>query len=118
MKNQTIVKVVIFGLLAIIGMIAIQAYLLMNTWNAEEKEFEDKVITSLRSVSERFEKMGSSPPPTIDLINQLSSNYFVVNINIIIDVDHKIIGGQLIDQVNSRWRGTAHFFKSFRYTSQ
>ena len=81
MNNQTIVRVVIFGLFAIIGMIAIQAYLLMNNWNAEEKEFEDKVITSLRSVVDRFEKMGSSPPPTIDLINQLSTNYFVVNIN-------------------------------------
>lgn len=80
MKNQTIIKVVIFGSLAIIGMIAIQAYLLMNTWSAEEKEFEEKVIISLRSVADRFEKMGSSPP-TFDLINQLSSNYFVVNIN-------------------------------------
>ncbi|MEO1259336.1 MAG: HAMP domain-containing sensor histidine kinase [Bacteroidota bacterium] len=80
MKNNTILTVVIFGSLAIIGMIAIQAYLLMNTWNVEEKEFEEKVFIAMQNVADRFEKMGSSPPP-IDLINQQTSNYFIVNIN-------------------------------------
>ena len=80
MKNNTVLKVVIFGSLAIIGMIAIQAYLLMNTWNVEEKEFEEKVFIAMQNVADRFEKMGSSPPP-IDLINQQTSNYFIVNIN-------------------------------------
>ena len=80
MNNQTIIKVVILGTIAIIGIIAIQAYLLVNTWNAEEKEFEDNVIIALQNVGDRFEKMGSLPP-AYDLINQVSSNYFVVNIN-------------------------------------
>ncbi len=80
MSNNTIKGVVIFGSLAIIGIIAIQAYLLINTWDAEEKEFEENVIIALQNVADRFKEMGSSPPK-IDLINQVLSNYFIVNIN-------------------------------------
>ncbi len=83
MSNKTIIRVIVFGTLAIFGIIAIQAYLLINTWNVEEKEFEENVIIALQNVGERFKKMGSTPP-AYDLINQVSSNYFEVNINDII----------------------------------
>ena len=80
MGNKTIIRVVVLGAMAIIGIIAIQAYLLINTWDAEEKQFEEKVIIALQNVVKQFEKLGSSPP-AYDLINQESSNYYVVNIN-------------------------------------
>lgn len=80
MKNSTIIRVVIFGALAIIGILAIQSYLLISTWNAEEKEFQERVTIALQNVAKEFEKLGSSPP-AYDLINQISSNYYVVNIN-------------------------------------
>lgn len=80
MNNHSIIRVVIFGALAIIGIFGIQAYLLERTWSAEEKEFEEKVTIALRKVAEHFEKMGSSPP-VYDLIEQVSSNYYVVDIN-------------------------------------
>lgn len=80
MKNNTVIRVVLFGSLAIISIIAIQAYLLINTWDAQEKEFQEKVTIALQNVVREFEKMGSSPP-AYDLINQVSSNYYVVNIN-------------------------------------
>jgi two-component system phosphate regulon sensor histidine kinase PhoR len=80
MKNNTVVRVVLLGSLAIIGIIAIQAYLLINTWNAQEKEFQEKVTIALQNVVKEFEKLGSSPP-AYDLISQVSSNYYVVNIN-------------------------------------
>ncbi|MBI5915935.1 MAG: HAMP domain-containing histidine kinase, partial [Bacteroidetes bacterium] len=80
MKNSAINRVVILGALAIIGIIAIQAYLLVNTWNAEEKEFEEKVTIALQNVAKEFEKLGSSLP-AYDLISKVSSNYYVVNIN-------------------------------------
>ncbi len=80
MNNNTIIRVVIFGALAIIGILAIQSYLLISTWNAEEKEFQEKVTIALQNVAKEFEKLGSSPP-AYDLINQIASNYYVVNIN-------------------------------------
>ncbi len=80
MKNNTVIRVVLFGCLAIISIIIIQAYLLINTWDAQEKEFQEKVTIALLNVAREFEKLGSSPP-AYDLINQVSSNYYVVNIN-------------------------------------
>ncbi len=80
MKNSTIIRVVIFGTLAIIGIIAIQSYLLFNTWNAEAKEFQEKVTIALQNVAKEFEKLGSNPP-AYDVIKQVSSNYYVVDIN-------------------------------------
>ncbi|MBK9014342.1 MAG: HAMP domain-containing histidine kinase [Saprospiraceae bacterium] len=80
MKNTAINRVVILGALAIIGIIAIQAYLLVNTWNAEEKDYQEKVTIALQNVAKEFEKLGSSPP-AYNVINQVTSNYWVVNIN-------------------------------------
>ncbi len=84
MKNTAINRVVILGALAIIGIIAIQAYLLLNTWNAEEKEHQEKVTIALQNVVKDFEKLGSTPP-AFDIISQVTSNYWVVNINDVID---------------------------------
>ncbi|MFQ5446149.1 MAG: sensor histidine kinase [Saprospiraceae bacterium] len=87
MNNNTIIRVVIFGALAIISIIAIQAYLLMNTWDAEEKAFQENVTIALQNVAKEFEKLGS-PLPAYDLINQVSSNYYVVDINDFIDANN------------------------------
>ncbi len=84
MKNSVISRVVILGALAIFGIIGIQAYLLVNTWNAEEKDFQEKVTIALQGVAKQFEKLGSSPP-AYNIINQVSSNYWVVNINDVIN---------------------------------
>ncbi|MCU0346782.1 MAG: HAMP domain-containing histidine kinase [Saprospiraceae bacterium] len=80
MKNTAINRVVVLGALAIIGIIAIQAYLLMNTWNAEEKDHQEKVSIALQGVAKEFEKLGSTPP-AYNIISQVTTNYWVVNIN-------------------------------------
>ncbi|MCC6724849.1 MAG: HAMP domain-containing histidine kinase [Saprospiraceae bacterium] len=84
MKNTAINRVVILGALAIVGIIATQGYLLVNTWDAEEKEYQEKVTIALQNVVKDFEKLGSTPP-AFDIISQVSSNYWVVNINDFID---------------------------------
>ena len=84
MKNTAINRVVILGAVAIIGIIAIQAYLLINTWDAEEKDYQEKVTIALQGVAKEFEKLGSSPP-AYNIISQVTSNYWVVNINDVIN---------------------------------
>lgn len=73
-------RVVALGAFSIFGILSVQSYLLMHTWDSEEKEFQERVIIALQNVAKEFEKLGSSPP-AYDLINQVSSNYYVVNIN-------------------------------------
>lgn len=80
MNNASINRVIFLGALAVIGIIAVQTYLLKNTWNAEEREFQEKVMIALQNVAKQFEKLGTSLP-AYDLISKVSSNYFVVNVN-------------------------------------
>lgn len=87
MKNSIIIRVVILGAFAIMGIIAIQVYLLKNTWDAAEKEFNDNVTIALMNVAKEFEKLGSTLP-AYDLVKQVSSNYFVVDINNVIDANN------------------------------
>ncbi|RMF28329.1 MAG: sensor histidine kinase [Bacteroidetes bacterium] len=87
MKNSTIIRVVLFGAIAIMGILATQAYLLINTWDEKEQEFHEKVVIALQNVAKEFEKLGS-PLPAYDLINKVSSNYYVVNVNDIINANN------------------------------
>ncbi|MBR9922040.1 MAG: HAMP domain-containing histidine kinase [Bacteroidetes bacterium] len=86
MKNSTIIRLVIFGSLVIIGILAIQSYWVMNTWNVKEQEFNERVNVALYKVAKNFEKIGNQVPE-YDLINQVSSNYYVVNINNVINAN-------------------------------
>ncbi len=61
-----------------------QAYWVMQTWDVKEKEFHQKINIALFNVAKEMEKLGGQLP-TYNLINQISSNYYVVNINDIIN---------------------------------
>ena len=87
MKNSTIIRVVVFGMMAVVGIITLQVYLLNRTWDIQEQEFHEKVIIALQNVAKGFEKLGS-PLPSYDIIKQVSSNYYVVNINDVIDANN------------------------------
>ncbi|MCB0627010.1 MAG: sensor histidine kinase, partial [Saprospiraceae bacterium] len=83
MKNSTIIRVVIFGALAIVSIIGIQSYWVTRTWHVKEQEFEERVNVALYNVAKEFEKLGNQLP-AYDLINQVSTNYYIVNINDVI----------------------------------
>ncbi|MCB9282752.1 MAG: HAMP domain-containing histidine kinase [Lewinellaceae bacterium] len=87
MKNSTIIRVVLVGALAIISIIGIQTYWVMKTWNVKAQEFHERVVVALLNVAREFEKMGNQLP-AYDLVTQVSTNYYVVNINDIIDANN------------------------------
>ena len=80
MNNRTIIRVVVFGALSVIGIIAFQTYWVTKTWNLREREFHESVVIALQNVADRFQDIGTSIP-TFDLVKRVSSNYYVVNIN-------------------------------------
>jgi len=86
-KNSTILRVVILGALAIVSIIGIQMYWVFKTWDAKEQEFHEKVNIALLNVGRSFEKLGK-PLPEYNLIERVSSNYYVVNINDIINANN------------------------------
>jgi len=81
MNSSRIKRVVILGTLAIVGILVIQSYWVMETWNLKEDEFHQTVKIALLQTAKDLAKQDSLVLSFEDLINQRSSNYYVVNTN-------------------------------------
>lgn len=87
MKRNQIRFIVILGSFAIIGIIVIQIYWLQKAWNIKEKQFNQTIFIGLKNVAEKLAIYNQIEMPNESPVNQLSSNYFVVNTNSVIDVN-------------------------------
>jgi two-component system phosphate regulon sensor histidine kinase PhoR len=87
MRQKQIRFVVLLGACAIIGIISIQVYFLQNAWNIKEKQFVQSVLIGLRNVAERMSNYNQTALPHANPVRQISSNYFVVDINSVIDAN-------------------------------
>lgn len=87
MRYKHIRYVVLLGAVAIIGIIAVQLYLMKKEWSNKEKQFAQTVTICLRNVATRIYKFNQTAPTTPNPVRQLSSNYFVVDVNSHIDAN-------------------------------
>ncbi len=87
MKRNHIRLVVILGAFAIIGIIVVQIYWLEKAWSTKEKQFNQTVFIALKNVAEKMSAFNETVLPLENPVNQLSSNYFVVNVNSVIDAN-------------------------------
>jgi len=87
MRQKQIRFVVLLGAFAIVGIISIQIYFLQNAWNIKEKQFVQSVLIGLRNVADKMSKYNQTALPHANPVRQLSSNYFVVDINSVIDAN-------------------------------
>lgn len=85
MANNMIRRLIVLGGLSIIGIIFVQSYWLLKTWDIKDKEFDQSVNIVLRNVAERMSKFNKTVLPKEDLIQRKSSNYYAVNINSEVD---------------------------------
>jgi len=79
--------VVLLGAFAILGIIAVQLYFINKEWSNKEKQFAQTVTICLRNVATKIYKLSNSMPSTPNPVRQLSSNYFVVDINSELDAN-------------------------------
>jgi two-component system phosphate regulon sensor histidine kinase PhoR len=87
LTNRTISRVILFGTFVILSIIGIQTYWITSAWSFEEKEFDERVKVALYNVAKEFEKMGTQIP-SYDLVRRVSNNYYVVNINDVINANN------------------------------
>ena len=87
MKNAQIRFVVILGVIAILGIISVQVYCLRKAYDIKERQFTETIHTALQHVAENLASSNGGNLSNEDVVNQLSSDYFVVNINDVIDAN-------------------------------
>ncbi len=87
MKHNQVRFVILFGTIAIIAIFTIQIYWLLKAWNMNEKQVNESISIILNSVANKMYLYNETVPPHENPVNQLSSNYFVVNINSVVDAN-------------------------------
>ncbi len=87
MKNRTIRNVAILGSIAIAGVISVQIYWINQALNLQQKQFQESVFISLKSVAERISEYNKMDFPVKNPVKQISSDYYIVNIREVIDAN-------------------------------
>ncbi|RLD20173.1 MAG: sensor histidine kinase [Bacteroidetes bacterium] len=87
MKSSSIRLVVILGAIAISGILLMQIWLFRMNWNSAEKEFHQTVSIALLNVAKSMAEYSGTILPSSGLIKRVSSNYYVVNFNDIINAN-------------------------------
>ena len=90
MKSSTIRFIVILGALCIIGITITQIYWVRRAFDLKEAEFERTVNTALYNVAQQIFEISKTPPPAINPVKQVSTNYFIVMVNS--EIDRKLAG--------------------------
>jgi len=86
--NNIIRRVVVLGAITIIGILGIQTYWVLRTWDIKEQDFNQTVKIALLNVAKDLEALsGRNSLPAKGLISQQSSNTYLVNINDEINAD-------------------------------
>jgi two-component system phosphate regulon sensor histidine kinase PhoR len=78
---------VILGTFAIIGIFVVQIYWMQKAWNISEKQFNQTIFIGLKNVAGKLSTFNQTVLPNENPVSQLSSNYFVVNVNSVIDAN-------------------------------
>ncbi|MEM9929430.1 MAG: HAMP domain-containing sensor histidine kinase [Bacteroidota bacterium] len=85
MQQHIINRVIILGLVAILGIVGMQTYWVTTTWNLNDTEFSQKAELALYHVARLIAAENNSDLPNRDIVRQRSNNYFIVNIESEID---------------------------------
>ena len=70
-----------------ISIVGMQAYWMLYTWKAEDQQLNQRIFVALKSVAESLAAYNGSTAPQRQPVRQLSSNYYVVRVDDIIDTN-------------------------------
>lgn len=85
MKSSSIRLIVILAALCITGIVITQWYWVSRAFDLKEAEFKRTVNTALFNVAHQIFDINKTPSPAVNPVKQISTNYFVVQVNSDID---------------------------------
>ena len=91
MKRNSIGFVIIMATISVVGILLIQIFFLKNSYDLNEKQFHQLTTSALRSVASQISAYNSkvygrpTRLPDEGEVEQISNNYYVVNVNDVID---------------------------------
>ena len=100
MKRETLRYLLIFALFSLAGIFSIQIYWFSKAFDEREKQFNQSVSIALRNVSDQMLEYNNLPIPQINPVEQLSSNYYAVMFNNVMDAE--LLETLLINEFSKR----------------
>ena len=87
MKHQILYWSAGIATISIIAVVAMQAYWVKQTLDVKEKEFHQTASIALMNVAQAMATYNRGTLPVTEILKQISSNYYVVNLNDVIDAN-------------------------------
>ncbi len=87
MKTRTIRWVIVLATISLTGIIIIQILWFNKAFQFKEKQIDQTIYISLKTVAEKMLMYNNNPAILIDPVTQVSSNYYTVMINDIIHAE-------------------------------
>jgi two-component system phosphate regulon sensor histidine kinase PhoR len=81
MTNTIVRRVMLLGALSILSLLTVQTYWVLRTWDLQEREFNRKVNQALLDAANGLSVLNEFTLQKQKLVEQLSSNYWVVNVD-------------------------------------
>ena len=78
--------VILLGVFCVLGIVGMQVYWLSKAWDVREKQFRQEIFISLSEVARKIAILHETSP-NINSVEELSPQYFVVNVNTEIDAN-------------------------------
>jgi two-component system phosphate regulon sensor histidine kinase PhoR len=80
-SRPTLRIVIILAAVSMVGIVLTQIYWVRRAFDLRENQFNRDVNTALSSVAAQLFKINNTPSPSNNPVEQVSTNYFIVNIN-------------------------------------
>jgi two-component system phosphate regulon sensor histidine kinase PhoR len=87
MKRNTLRLTIILGIISVIGIVIVQVCLFQKNFSIKERQLNQSIQIALRNVAEILSKYNNTVLPYENVVYQYSSNYYLVNVNDIIDAE-------------------------------
>ena len=100
MSRYTIRTLIILGSIAILGIISVQLYFIKRSYRVESRQLDQSIRITLQNVAEKLYDYHESSLPYENIIQKISPNYYVVNVNDVIDI--KVLEFYLVKEFETR----------------
>ena len=87
MNNRELKGLIILGIATVFTLLSLQVYWVYQSWKTEDTSFNQTAHIALRNVAQSLADFNGSDLPPKDLIKRLSTDYYVVNIDDVIDAN-------------------------------
>ncbi|MBL0356490.1 MAG: HAMP domain-containing histidine kinase [Chitinophagaceae bacterium] len=100
MKVNKVKVIVLAGIAAFIGIIAIQVYWLKQAFDDEEKKFSQNIQVSLLEVANEINNYYGYTAPHVNPVSKISKDYYIVNMRN--DFDAKVLELLLVNKFRAK----------------